>query len=195
MRTTLVAMTRSRGSDEVEVLAPVVGWWSSHPRRGSLLGGGAHVGTIEVLGRRHALILPPEASGVVTGRLPADRRVAVQYGESLFTLGRLRDSGFTEAGPTDGTGVSEQTGGGQGWPVVAPTDGVFYRKPSPAEPAFVEVGSRVRAGQSLGLVESMKTFNPILFEGAGFPEEGEVVAILCEDAAEVTAGQVLMRIR
>jgi acetyl-CoA carboxylase biotin carboxyl carrier protein len=76
--------------------------------------------------------------------------------------------------------------------VVSPSDGVFYRKPSPDAPAFVEVGASVSAGQAVGLVEVMKTFNQILYGGPGFPEPATVVEIRADDTAEVRAGQVLL---
>ena len=79
--------------------------------------------------------------------------------------------------------------------MVSPTDGTFYRGPAPGTRPFVEPGSRVRAGQPLGLVEVMKTFNQIPYGGPGLPEEAEVVEIRCGDAEEVHAGQVLMFVR
>ena len=82
-----------------------------------------------------------------------------------------------------------------GFTVTAPTDGVFYRRPGPDAPPFVDVGARVRNGQAVGLIESMKTFNQILFGGAGYPDDGEVVDIAVEDAEEVRSGQVLMVVR
>lgn len=189
----LVAKLRERDGG-IEVLAPAVGWWSGHPRAGSLLAGGSRIGSLHVLNRRYELTLPADVAGAVSGELPVDRRVAVGYGETLF---ELRPLGGESIG--DAAGVSAaagaQTAAGDGIPVVSPTDGVFYRRPSPTEPPFVEIGGRVHSGQTVGLVESMKTFNQIVFEGDGSAEEGEVGEILCEDAEEVRAGQVLMRIQ
>ncbi|GAA1354218.1 acetyl-CoA carboxylase biotin carboxyl carrier protein [Saccharothrix algeriensis] len=58
--------------------------------------------------------------------------------------------------------------------------GVFYRCPAPGEPPFVEVGDRVEAGQQLGIVEAMKTMNPVTADRAGVvaavpARDGEVV--------------------
>jgi hypothetical protein len=41
----------------------------------------------------------------------------------------------------------------------------------------------------------MKTFNQILYDGPGCPEEAEVVEVRCEDAQEVSAGQILVVVR
>jgi len=78
---------------------------------------------------------------------------------------------------------------GPGHPVTAPFAGVFYRRPSPTEPPFVEVGSRVRATDTVCLVEVMKLFNSV---HAGV--DGVVTAIEVGDGEVVEYGQVLMRI-
>ncbi|ANM32047.1 hypothetical protein ABI59_03000 [Acidobacteria bacterium Mor1] len=77
----------------------------------------------------------------------------------------------------------------------APTDGVFYRRPSPDAPAFVEAGQRVRGGQPVGLVEVMKTFNQVRYGGDDLPDEAEVVEIRADDGQEVQAGQVLIVVK
>ncbi len=73
--------------------------------------------------------------------------------------------------------------------IIAPTYGLFHRTPSPDAAPFTELGARVEAGQTVCIVEAMKTFIPIMAETAG-----TVTAILAENAAEVEAGQVLFRI-
>lgn len=73
--------------------------------------------------------------------------------------------------------------------VTAPFAGVFYRRPSPPEPPFVEVGTRVSVGDTVCLVEIMKLFHSV---PAGV--EGVVAAIDAADGALVEYGEVLMRI-
>jgi biotin carboxyl carrier protein len=73
--------------------------------------------------------------------------------------------------------------------------GVFYNRPSPEAAPFVQAGSAVSAGNVLGLVEVMKSFNQIIYGGPGLPERGEVAQVLVSDNAEVVFGQVLFRIR
>lgn len=73
--------------------------------------------------------------------------------------------------------------------ILAPTYGLFHRTPSPDAPPFTELGARVEAGQTVCIVEAMKTFIPIVAETAG-----TVTEILVENASEVEAGQVLFRI-
>jgi acetyl-CoA carboxylase biotin carboxyl carrier protein len=51
--------------------------------------------------------------------------------------------------------------------VRAPMVGTFYTAPSPDKPAFVTVGQAVKAGDTLGIIEAMKMFNPIEADVAG----------------------------
>ncbi len=74
--------------------------------------------------------------------------------------------------------------------VPAPMVGVFYRAPEPGAPPFVEVGSRVEAGATLGLVEVMKMFNSVTA-----PAGGEVVQVLAGNDEFVEYGQPLFRLR
>lgn len=70
--------------------------------------------------------------------------------------------------------------------VRAPMVGTFYRKPSPAEPAFVEKGQTVKKGDPLCLIEVMK-----LYTTMESPIDGIVAAIGAEDTALVAHNQVL----
>jgi acetyl-CoA carboxylase biotin carboxyl carrier protein len=74
--------------------------------------------------------------------------------------------------------------------IRSPFVGIFYRTPRPNEPAFVEAGSPVTEDTMIGIIEVMKMMNPIR---AGL--RGEVVEILCENAALVEYGEILMRVR
>jgi acetyl-CoA carboxylase biotin carboxyl carrier protein len=74
--------------------------------------------------------------------------------------------------------------------VRAPMVGTFYRRPSPQEPHFVEVGQSVAKGQALCLIEVMKLFTTIEATAAGTVE-----AILAEDGALVEFDQLLFVIR
>jgi acetyl-CoA carboxylase biotin carboxyl carrier protein len=74
--------------------------------------------------------------------------------------------------------------------VESPMVGTFYRSPNPDSPAFVEVGSKVTAGEPLCIVEAMKLMNEIEAEISG-----TIVAILAEDGTPVQFGQDLFKIR
>jgi len=74
--------------------------------------------------------------------------------------------------------------------VTSPFVGSFYRSPSPDAPMFVEVGSVVRTGQTLCIIEAMKLMNEIEAEAAG-----TVVEIFAQNGKSVEYGQKLFRIK
>lgn len=65
--------------------------------------------------------------------------------------------------------------------------GTAYLSPQPGADAFVKVGDTVAAGQTLLIVEAMKTMNPI-----AAPKAGKIVEILVEDAQPVEFGEPLV---
>jgi acetyl-CoA carboxylase biotin carboxyl carrier protein len=71
--------------------------------------------------------------------------------------------------------------------VKSPMVGTAYRRPSPDAQPFVEIGSQVKAGDKILLIEAMKTFNDIVA-----PRSGTVTAILVEDSVPVEYGQPLI---
>jgi acetyl-CoA carboxylase biotin carboxyl carrier protein len=71
--------------------------------------------------------------------------------------------------------------------VLSPMVGVAYLTPEPNAPAFMGVGTKVEAGQTLLLIEAMKTFNPITA-----PRAGTVTKVLVESGDSVDQGQPLV---
>ena len=72
----------------------------------------------------------------------------------------------------------------------AALSGVVFLQPAPGEPAFVELGAMVKAGQTLCVIEAMKVFNEVQAERDGFVDTFLVVS-----GQEVTADQPLVRLR
>jgi acetyl-CoA carboxylase biotin carboxyl carrier protein len=73
--------------------------------------------------------------------------------------------------------------------VKSPMVGTFYRSPGPDEPPFVDVGDRIRTGQTVCIIEAMKLMNEIEAEVSG-----QVMEILVKNGDPVEYGQPLMRI-
>ena len=70
--------------------------------------------------------------------------------------------------------------------IEAPIPGTFYRAPSPEEPVFKNPGDAVAIGDTVGLIEVMKSFTPVVAETAG-----TLVAFHVENEDAVMAGQPL----
>ncbi|UBF27521.1 acetyl-CoA carboxylase biotin carboxyl carrier protein [Kovacikia minuta CCNUW1] len=73
--------------------------------------------------------------------------------------------------------------------IVSPMVGTFYRSPSPDDPPFVEVGDRIRKGQTVCIIEAMKLMNELEAEVGG-----EIVEILVQNGTSVEYGQLLMKV-
>lgn len=74
--------------------------------------------------------------------------------------------------------------------VTSPMVGTMYRAPAPDQPPFVEIGSKVQAGETLCIVEAMKMLNQIESD-----KTGTIVAILVENGQPVEFGQPLFVIQ
>jgi biotin carboxyl carrier protein len=119
-----------------------------------------------------------------------DRRaIDVEWGQELFRLAPVSVGARRAASSAPGTAAAEHSAN----VLVAPTDGVFYVRPSPDADAFVSPGDTVTQGQAVGLIEVMRTFNHVLFAGDGLPAAAVVKEFLASDGEEVRAGEPLLR--
>ena len=73
--------------------------------------------------------------------------------------------------------------------ILSPLPGTFYRRPSPDQPNFKEVGDAVAEGDVIGLIEVMKSFNEVLADQAG-----TLAAFVADDEEPVMAGQPLVEL-
>jgi acetyl-CoA carboxylase biotin carboxyl carrier protein len=97
------------------------------------------------------------------------------------------------AAPTAGGGpgadappAATGTGLPSGHVVTSPMVGTFYRAPNPGAPPFVELGSQVKVGDTLCIIEAMKMMNEITADRAGV-----IKAILKENGQPVEYGEPL----
>ena len=73
--------------------------------------------------------------------------------------------------------------------ILSPLPGTFYRRPAPDQPAYKEEGDSVAKGDTIGLVEVMKSFHEVKSE-----VEGTVSKFLVENEDAVMAGQPLVEV-
>ena len=117
--------------------------------------------------------------------------IEIKEGEESVRLARMPRGGIAVAAPQSHTPLhvehrapapmpmqspTEAATGGHAKPhsdlpeghiMRAPMVGTFYSSPSPDKPAFVTVGQAVKAGDTLGIIEAMKMFNPIEADVSG----------------------------
>ncbi|MBO6640001.1 MAG: biotin carboxyl carrier domain-containing protein [Roseitalea sp.] len=70
--------------------------------------------------------------------------------------------------------------------IRSPIPGTFYRKPAPDQPVFKDVGDTVAKGDTIGLVEVMKTFHEVKADA-----DGTITAFVLDNEEPVMAGQPL----
>ncbi|MGE0791795.1 MAG: acetyl-CoA carboxylase biotin carboxyl carrier protein subunit [Sandaracinaceae bacterium] len=171
---------------KIELLAPRPGWFRPAIAEGDVVRGNDRLGELEVLGRIYVLRAPAGAFGAVATLVePGRARVAVDHRTVIALLDPELAGGAAEL---DARGKSASASGG---PVfVAPLGGRYYARPSPDAEPFVKVGETVRAGQTVALIEVMKTFNRVQYAG----EPAEVAGLPVKDGDDVDAGDVLLEL-
>jgi len=131
---------------------------------------------------------PNLGSSVGVGSSPSSAPANQTVGDKETVISRIVDTAMAAAVqypataplPTE-SGLIE---------VTSPMVGTFYRSPAPGESSFVEVGDRIRLGQTVCIIEAMKLMNEIESEVAG-----QVVEILLQNGEPVEFGQPLMRVK
>jgi acetyl-CoA carboxylase biotin carboxyl carrier protein len=74
--------------------------------------------------------------------------------------------------------------------INCPTSGTFYRRPSPEEDPYVEVGDHIKKGDVVCIVETMKVFNEVRAE-----REGVIIEILVNDEDAVLTRQPMLKVQ
>lgn len=126
-----------------------------------------------------------KSASVIPGAAPTEAlKAALNPAVNTQELGERRTEPVIDA-QEPGTSPLEQ----KSVEVISPMVGTFYRASAPGEAAFVEVGDRIRLGQTVCIIEAMKLMNEIETEVSG-----QVMQILVQDGEPIEYGQPLMRI-
>ncbi len=178
---------RARTEDgELRLYAPRPGLYRDAPPAGTLVRPGDAVGALEVLGVIHPLRAPKKAFGVVTPMLEGRRRARhpVHAGTALMQLDPEAVAGATE-------GLLDESSSEHGGPVFeTPLGGRYYARPAPDADPFVRPGDALAGGETVALIEVMKTFNRVKYSG----EPAKVKAVVPADGDDVVAGDVLLEL-
>jgi len=171
---------------EIELLSPGVGYWREPPGVGHVLTPGESMGRLETLGAFTSLVVPKGAAGLVVSVAgPEQARFAVGYGEVLVVLDPEGAAGVAieeEASVTAASGLV----------FAAPMAGRFYARPSPEDPPFVAPGDTVKTGDTIGLLEVMKTFNRVTYGGDELPESATIERVVPADGDDVGRGDPIL---
>lgn len=176
-------------SDRVILKSPGVGRWMDAPGDGQIAIGGQALGVLRVLGREFALLVPPGVRGVVIERAVSSHGSCdVVYGQIVAVLGSELAAEAVRAEVADV--------GSESAALVfrSSSSGRFYLRPGPDKPAFVSEGDEIAVGQTVFLLEVMKTFSRVAYGGQGLPERVRVLRILPKDGDDLQAEQVVLEL-
>ena len=175
----------------LHLVCPRVGLWRAAPRVGHAIVPHQGLGELEVLGRRYRLQAPEGALGrVVAVTDPGSARKAMQWGGTLLVI----DSASMGLGASETTNESARAdAGGAGEWLRSPSSGRFYCRPTPDQPAFIAPGDEIETGDTFVLLEVMKTFTRLQFQGPELPDRALVAEIAVADGDEVDFDTPLMR--
>jgi biotin carboxyl carrier protein len=174
----------------VVLRSPGVGYFTSALPAGSLVGPGAGAGMIRVLGETVVLVVPRGVTARVVSERPERVHHPVGYGDVLYELAPI------EAGVAEAEAAEARASGVPAF--RAACSGRFWHRPSPGVPPFVQAGDVIRTGDTVGLVEVMKTFTHVVYEptgvNEGLPGTARVVELLVGDGDEITEGEALFAV-
>lgn len=176
----------------IEIKSPLVGDFEASLSPQQVVSGGMKIGTLKILNTIHDLVLPQNVYGTIEFEEDTDRIISVEYGQTLFSIVPVKPVS-SDADPVS-TQNPIQEPLMEGIPVPAFTMGMFYRRPSPDAPYYVEEGQEITKGTILGLIELMKAFNQIVFQGTERSDRARIKQILVEDSQEVKLGEPLFLI-
>lgn len=121
-----------------------------------------------------------------------DLKIRVSKGGSVAPIQHMMAaapaSAPTAAAPSQSVAAIESPADAAAHPgaVKSPMVGTAYIRPSPDADTFVNVGDKVKEGDTIMLIEAMKTFNPIVA-----PKSGKIDQVLVDDASAVEFGEAL----
>ncbi len=131
----------------------------------------------------------PDGTAVELERASAAQPVAVPMPMPSAMAAPVAAPAAMPAAPEPATQTPAAAPEPKGTEVTAPMVGVFYAAPAPGDEPFVRVGSKVKAGETLCIIEAMKVLNEVTAEA-----DGEVLEICVADGDLVEFGSCLMRI-
>lgn len=181
----------AQGEDgTLRLLAPAVGLYRAAPAPGTFVGPDQALGVLEILGVTHHLLAPAGARGLVVGGARGPARRPVAFDDLLLTLDpQAAHADRTTAATPDAPGIHDGAG-----VFRAPTSGRLYLRPGPGKPNFVTAGAVITHGQTLALIEVMKTFSRVHYGGEGMPARARIRAILAADESDVAIGDPLLEL-
>ncbi|MCH2113023.1 MAG: hypothetical protein MK213_09215 [Planctomycetes bacterium] len=163
----------------VVLASPAVGVFRAQVGLGETIQEGSVMGILTILGHPHPLFAPNGFDGICSEAVTSK---AVDCGATLFAVKTV------ELEPLEGNADSSTTEESEHC-FLAPQSGKFWRRPAPDAPNSVEEGDILQPNKTLGLLEVMKTFTPLKFDGTS---PATALRFRAADGEDVQEGQGLL---
>ena len=202
------------GARRWTIRAPAPGWFRPLVGIAAWCEPGTPIGTLDVLGRVHLLVVPPGIAGATEDLASVDANLAsagarssaapdssspspgglspraVAYRDPILRLSTQTIAAGARSHTAAAASPAASTAGGLVF--RAPTSGRFYGRSTPDKPPFVEPGTQLAHGATICLLEVMKTFHRVTYGGTGLPDTARVSRVLVRDGDDVNAGDPLL---
>lgn len=165
---------------KLKILAPSIGRVRLSIKPEDLVMGGQVIGQLQLLNQNFALKLNEECQGQVSFIKNTDAGFMVGYGDIICELSELKK----HDGQKTSAKLAEKY-------IDSPLDGLFYLSASPESEPYIKVGDEVAPGQILGLIEVMKCFYPLNYQGSS---KAKILSIKVTNQSPVTIGTHLFGI-
>lgn len=177
-----IALNVESSADGLVARIPAIGRVSLFSQLPEVLTEGSVVGHVTTLRQTRTLVMPSGGPWLLRKVLVTSRGVGVGVATPILQLRNWdeADSGEDAAAAAE-AGVFYAT----------PMAGQYYRRPSPDQEPFIRVGDVIEPGTQIGLVEVMKFFYPLVFEGQG---RWRVTELMTGESASLEAGDSVIRI-
>ena len=179
----------ARDGEQLFLRSPEVGLFTQALPAGACFAPGARAGLLHALGRCHELVVPSGAAGRIVSERPEGVLFPVGYGTRLYEYAPF------EAGEVRAAALEDALATSDALVFRAPYSGRFWQRPAPGDPPFVQAGDVLADGQTLGLIEVMKTFTHVVYHmGGALPARARIARFLAADGAEVESGAALLEL-
>ncbi len=158
---------------------------------GVFITGGNKIGRMKILNKNFILRIPNDMAGSIRLLKNHERITYAAYNEIIFELEKSKKIENNESVIKEDVNITQTNG----LIIKSFIDGIFFRRPSPDSEPFVQEGSLVKPGDTLGLIEVMKSFNKIICPDFKKGRNGFITEIYKKDESVIRSGEPLFRIK
>jgi acetyl-CoA carboxylase biotin carboxyl carrier protein len=175
----------------VNIFSPSVGIYHRSPNNGDYLCPGSYIGYLSVLKSKFQLYIPDDISGRTDIDINSLREIRTGYGDPILQILSTENITSIDNVKKDKFNGNKKQ---EGIIIRSFITGIFYSRETPDSSPFVKVGSIVTRGDTLGLIEVMKSFNKIIFDEGEKFGSGIIEEIFVDNDIEIKMGDPLFRI-